>query len=124
MGKPVDMEWQEPFVLVYKSLTNRLGYLSSSSNIWNLEKSSCNVVISSNITEDNNLISLPIKKASKENSDLIVIVKDNSGLAFIPEWSFSGIGDFNPGYGYQIKVIESIQDFRLCSWYLNQIQGY
>ena len=57
----------------YKSLTNRLGYLSSSSNIWNLEKSSCNVVISSNITEDNNLISLPIKKASKENSDLIVI---------------------------------------------------
>lgn len=57
----------------YESLTDRMGYLSSSSNIWNLEKSSCNVVISSNITEENNLISLPIKKASKEQSDLIVI---------------------------------------------------
>jgi len=57
----------------YKSLSERLGYLSSSSNVWNLEKSNCNVVISSNITEDNNLISLPIKKASKEQSDLIVI---------------------------------------------------
>ena len=30
-------------------------------------------MISSNITRENNLISLPIKKASKENSQLIVI---------------------------------------------------
>ncbi|MBC78058.1 MAG: hypothetical protein CL745_00435 [Chloroflexi bacterium] len=57
----------------YKTLSERIGYLSSSSNIWNLEKSDCNVVISSNITEENNLISLPIKKASKEQSKLIVI---------------------------------------------------
>ena len=57
----------------YKTILDRTGYLSSSSNIWNMEKSECNLVVSSNITEDNNLLSLPIKKASKEQSDLIVI---------------------------------------------------
>ena len=57
----------------YKTILDRTGYLSSSSNIWNMEKSECNLVVSSNITEDNNLLSLPIKKASKEQSNLIVI---------------------------------------------------
>jgi len=57
----------------YKTLSDKFGYLSSSSNIWNLEKSECNIVVASNITEDNNLLSLPIKKASKEQSNLIVI---------------------------------------------------
>ncbi|MQG20014.1 MAG: 2Fe-2S iron-sulfur cluster binding domain-containing protein [SAR202 cluster bacterium] len=57
----------------YESVNKRLGYLASTDSVWNLEKSECNLVISSNITEENNLISLPIKKASKENSQLIVI---------------------------------------------------
>ena len=26
-----------------------------------------------------------------------------------------------PGYGYQIKVTEEINDFSLCDWYVNDI---
>lgn len=46
--------------------------------------------------------------------DLIVIVKDYSGGAYLPEWGFNGIGDFDPGYGYQIKTTENISTFTLC----------
>ena len=38
------------------------------------------------------------------NSD-IVIVKDNVGNAYLPEWGFNGIGDMIVGQGYQIKLI-------------------
>ena len=37
----------------------------------------------------------------------IVIVKDYTGNAFLPEWSFNGIGDMLPGKGYQLKVNNS-----------------
>ena len=57
----------------FETLYKRNKFLASSDSVWNLEKSECNVVISSNTTEDNNLLSLPIKKAAKENSNLIVI---------------------------------------------------
>ena len=37
-------------------------------------------------------------------SDLIVIIKDYLGAAYLPEFNFNGIGDLNPGQGYQIKT--------------------
>ena len=37
----------------------------------------------------------------------IVIVKDNTGNAFLPEWGFNGIGEMLPGRGYQLKVNNS-----------------
>lgn len=36
--------------------------------------------------------------------DLIVIIKDYLGAAYLPEFNFNGIGDLNPGQGYQIKT--------------------
>ena len=59
-----------------------------------------------------------------EYADYIVIVKDNNGLAYLPEWNYNGIGTLSPGYGYQIKVSESIDNFSLCSWYFTDILGY
>ena len=59
-----------------------------------------------------------------EYADHVVIVKDSNGLAYLPEWNFNGIGTLNPGYGYQIKVSESIDDFSLCGWYFIDILGY
>ena len=56
-------------------------------------------------------------------TDYIIIVKDNNGLAFLPEWNFNGIGALTPGYGYQIKITDSIYDFSLCSWYFEDILG-
>ena len=37
------------------------------------------------------------------------------------EFSFNGIGDLTPGFGYQIKLTEDIEGFSLCDWYVNDI---
>ena len=34
----------------------------------------------------------------------IVIIKNSEGLAFLPEFDYNGIGEFEAGKGYQIKV--------------------
>jgi hypothetical protein len=38
------------------------------------------------------------------SQDVIMIVKDYMGQAYIPEWYFNGIGDMEPGQGYQVKT--------------------
>lgn len=38
------------------------------------------------------------------NADNLVIAKDNHGNAYLPEWDFNGIGQFESGQGYQVKV--------------------
>lgn len=37
--------------------------------------------------------------------DTITIVKNNAGGAYLTEWSFNGIGDMQPGEGYQVKTV-------------------
>jgi hypothetical protein len=37
----------------------------------------------------------------------LIIAKDYSGNAYLPEYSFNGIGDMNPGEGYQMKTIDT-----------------
>jgi hypothetical protein len=39
-------------------------------------------------------------------ADNLVIIKNNLGQAYLPEWDFNGIGDMEPGQGYQVKVNE------------------
>jgi hypothetical protein len=34
----------------------------------------------------------------------LIIAKDYNGAAYLPEWNFNGIGDLNPGQGYQVKL--------------------
>ena len=34
----------------------------------------------------------------------VILIKDENGNIFIPEFNFDGIGDMSPGKGYQIKV--------------------
>jgi hypothetical protein len=36
--------------------------------------------------------------------DAVIIVKDYKGDAYLSEWNFDGIGDFEVGQGYQIKT--------------------
>ena len=43
-----------------------------------------------------------------ENANNTIIMKDNTGQAFIPSWNFDGIGELNYGEGYQIKADNSI----------------
>ncbi len=55
------------------------------------------------------------------HTESIIITKDNNGNVYMPEFGFNGIGDFTPGYGYQIKLTEAIEGFSLCDWYVNDI---
>ena len=40
-----------------------------------------------------------------ENIGDLVIVKNNVGMAYLPEYGFDGIGNMHPGQGYQVKVL-------------------
>ena len=42
-------------------------------------------------------------------NDNLLIAKDYTGAVYIPSWGFNGIGDMEPGRGYQVKVQESAQ---------------
>jgi len=55
------------------------------------------------------------------HTESINLAKDNNGSVYWPEFEFNGIGDLTPGFGYQIKVIEAIEGFSLCDWYVNDI---
>ena len=44
--------------------------------------------------------------------DHIVLIKDNAGNAYLPEWNFNGIGDMISGQGYQIKL-NSVQQLTI-----------
>ena len=44
----------------------------------------------------------------------IIIVKDNNGAAYLPEWDFNGVGDLTHGNAYLIKTTEAIKDFKFA----------
>jgi len=35
----------------------------------------------------------------------LILLKDIKGKAYLPQWSFNGIGDLKPGFYYQIRII-------------------
>jgi hypothetical protein len=45
----------------------------------------------------------------EEVSAEIVIVKNYLGNAYLPSWDFNGIGDFEPGQGYQLKASSAFE---------------
>jgi len=44
-------------------------------------------------------------------SDKIVLAKNNNGMLYWPEFGWNGIGDLEPGQGYQIYMIGEVDDF-------------
>ena len=65
--------------------------------------------------------SIDVAAGLSNHTESIIITKDNNGAVYMPEFGFNGIGDFTPGYGYQIKLTEAIEGFSLCDWYVNDI---
>jgi len=65
--------------------------------------------------------SIDVAEGLSNHTESIIITKDNSGNVYMPEFGFNGIGDFTPGFGYQIKLTEAIEGFSLCDWYVNDI---
>lgn len=55
------------------ALGDMLGSRAATNSIWELEGSKCFLVVSSNITEEQNVAAIPIKKAVKNGAALIVV---------------------------------------------------
>jgi hypothetical protein len=49
--------------------------------------------------------------------DEIIIVKNELGMAYLPEWNFNAIGELEPGKGYQVKI-NSSQSFTYASEFI------
>ena len=58
--------------------------------------------------------SADVVEVLSDYSNEITIVKDDQGLAWIVEYNFNAIGEFEYGKGYQIKTTEVIEDFQFC----------
>ncbi len=55
------------------ALERGMGYAAATNSIWDLEQSDCIMVFNANLTEDNNVVALPVKAARKRGASLIVI---------------------------------------------------
>ena len=58
--------------------------------------------------------SIDLDLAFEEIRDSVIIVKDNLGSAYLPDWDFNGIGVLDFSDGYQIKLNNSIEGFQFC----------
>ena len=54
-------------------LQEALGYQAATNPIWDLENTECIMVLGANVTEDHNVVGVPIKRAAKNGTNLIVI---------------------------------------------------
>jgi len=48
-------------------------------------------------------------------SDDIEIIKDELGMSYLPSWNFNAIGSLHYSEGYQIKMLNEVLGFQLCS---------
>ena len=64
---------------------------------------------------------IEVSEAFSAFTENIVIVKNNNGAAYLPEFNFNGIEELLPGQGYQIKVSQEIVNLSLCGWYISEI---
>ena len=81
----VNIEYIEPetFPIILNTGWNMMGYIRNQS-------APADLVL-------NNLI----------ECNILVMAKDENGNVLIPSWNYNGIGNMEPGKGYQIKVVEN-----------------
>ena len=90
-----------------------LDYPAATNSIWELERSSCFLVVSSNMTEEQNVVAVPIKKAVKEGASLIVIDQRTTELTrYAGIWLRPRPGSEAALVGGMVRVIldESLDD--------------
>ena len=56
-----------------RGLAEPLGYAASTNPIWDMESAGCILAVDTNTTEDHNVVAVPIKRAVKNGTKLIVI---------------------------------------------------
>ncbi len=90
-----------------------LGQPAATNPIWELENSSCFLVVSSNMTEEQNVAAVPIKKAVKTGASLIVIDQRETELTrYANMWLRPNPGSETTLIGGMLRVIidESLDD--------------
>lgn len=84
-----------------------------------------NEAISVDLVEGWNMIGYPCPQemnavdAFSSIAEGLVIVKNASGSAYLPEWGFDGLGDLEPGQGYQLKTTAPFYNFQFCESNIN-----
>ena len=94
-------------------LEELLGYPAATNSIWELEHSSGFLVVSSNVTEEQNVVAVPIKKAVKRGAALIVIDQRETELTrYARMWLRPKPGTEAALIGGMLRVIidESLDD--------------
>ena len=106
-------------------LTPTILYSQNSEPIYSFEElfhqiEQNNPPITKNFSEGWNMFGYPcISQNNVEQTFLpivnnIIVVKNNDGIAYLPEYNFNGLGNFISGEGYQAKVTTPINDFTFC----------
>ena len=60
--------------------------------------------------------SIDLSEAFSSIVENVIIVKDNNGNVYMPEFSFNGIGFLEGGEGYQIKMNNTEYGFSFCEY--------
>ncbi len=109
-------------------LREQLGYPAATNPIWDLEDSQRFLVVSSNMTEEQNVLAVPIKKAVREGSaSLIVIDQRETELArHAKVWLRPRIGSEAVLIGGMIRVIwdESLEDHEFLNDHVDSVQEF
>ena len=56
-----------------RALESSLGFAAATNPIWDLEQAGCILVFNTNVTEEQNVVAVPIKRAVKKDTKLVVI---------------------------------------------------
>ena len=94
-------------------LGEMLGYQAGTNSIWELEQSRCILVVSSNVTEEQTVAAVPVKKAVKQGAKLLVIDQRETELTrFATMWLRPKPGTETALIGGMLRVIidESLDD--------------
>ncbi len=94
-------------------LGEMLGHRAATNPIWDLETSKCFLVVSSNLTEEQNVVGVPIKRAVKAGAKLIVIDQRETELTrFATIWLRPRPGSETALIGGMLRTIidESLDD--------------
>ena len=96
-----------------RPLERLLGYPAATNPIWDLEGSGCFLVVSSNATEEQNVVAVPIKKAARAGAKLIVVDQRETELTrHATMWLRPKPGSEGALIGGMLRVImdESLDD--------------
>ncbi len=113
---------------ILKPLQEQLGYPAATNPIWDLEGSKRFLVVSSNMTEEQNVLAVPIKKTVREGSaSLILIDQRETELAHHAKiWLRPRIGSEPALIGGMIRTIwdESLEDNEFLNDRVENIQEF